>query len=98
MFQDSEGNVIKGLSLNSILASGVPGTVAGMFYVSENFGTIDIKSLINPSIHLARKGFVLSDFQAKNLNKYKKKFVKNEEAKKFLQELMDFLKEIFYSN
>ena len=82
MFQDSSGNVIKGLSLNSILASGVPGTVAGMFYVSEKFGTIDIKSLINPSIHLARKGFVLSDFQAKNLNKYKKKFAKNEEAKK----------------
>ncbi len=82
MFQDSSGNVIKGLSLNSILASGVPGTVAGMFYVSEKFGTIDIKSLINPSIHLAKKGFVLSDFQAKNLNKYKKKFAKNEEAKK----------------
>ena len=82
MFQDSSGNVIKGLSLNSILASGVPGTVAGMFYVSEKFGTIDIKSLINPSIHLAEKGFVLSDFQAKNLNKYKKKFAKNEEAKK----------------
>ena len=70
MFQDSSGKVIKGLSLNSILASGVPGTVAGMFYASERFGTIDIKSLINPSINLARKGFVLSDFKAKNLIYY----------------------------
>ena len=33
-------------------------------------------------MNLARKGFVLSDFQAKNLNKYKKKFSKNKEAKK----------------
>ena len=82
MFQDDSGNVIKGLSLNSILASGVPGTVSGMFYASENFGTIDIKSLIQPSIDLAKNGFVLSDFQAKNLNKYKKKFSKNKEAKK----------------
>ena len=52
-----------------------------MFYASEKFGTIDIKSLINPSINLAKEGFVLSDFQAKNLNKYKKKFSKNKDAK-----------------
>ncbi len=81
MFQDNSGNVVKGLSLNSILASGVPGTVSGMFYASENFGTMDIKSLINPSIELARKGFFLSDFQAKNLNKYNEKFSQNKEAK-----------------
>jgi gamma-glutamyltranspeptidase/glutathione hydrolase len=82
MFQTESGKVIKGLSLNSILASGVPGTVSGMFYASEKFGTIDIKSLIKPSIELAKKGFVLSNFQANNLNKYKKKFLKNKEATK----------------
>ena len=82
MFQDNSGKIIKGLSLNSGLASGVPGTVSGMFYASEKFGTIDIKSLISPSINLAREGFVLSDFQANNLNKYEEKFSKNLEAKK----------------
>ena len=81
MFQNDSGKVIKGLSLNSILASGVPGTVSGMFHVSERYGTIKIKNLIKPSIELAKKGFVLSDFQAKNLNKYKQKFSKNKEAK-----------------
>ncbi len=59
MFLDDSGKVIKGLSLNSILASGVPGTVSGMFYASEKFGTINIKSLINPSIELARKRFCI---------------------------------------
>ena len=82
MFQDNSGKVIKGLSLNSILASGVPGTVSGMFYVAENYGTVKIENLITPSIELAKKGFALSDFQAKNLNKYKKKFSKDKEAKK----------------
>ena len=82
MFQDNSGKVIKGLSLNSILASGVPGTISGMFYASEKYGTVNIKELMNPSIELARKGFLLSAFQAKNLNKYKKKFSKNKEAKK----------------
>ena len=83
MFQDNSGKVIKGLSLNSILASGVPGTVSGMFYASENYGTIKIENLINPSIELAKKGFVLSDFQAKNLNKYKKSFQKIKKQKNF---------------
>mgnify|MGYP001294133222 CR=1 FL=1 len=82
MFLDDSGKVIKGLSLNSILASGVPGTVSGIFYAAEKFGTINIKSLIHPSIELAKKGFILSAFQANNLNKYKKKFSKNKEAKK----------------
>ena len=82
MFQDNSGKVIKGLSLDSILASGVPGTVSGMFYALEKFGTSNIETLINPSIDLARKGFVLSDFQASNLNRYKQKFSKDLEAKK----------------
>ena len=91
MFQNDSGKVIKGLSLNSILASGVPGTVSGMFYASERYGTIKIKNLIKPSIELAKKGFVLSDFQAKNLNKYKQKFSKNKEAKEIFTRPNKFL-------
>tara|TARA_B100001564_G_scaffold358019_1_gene375642 strand:- start:184 stop:1875 length:1692 start_codon:yes stop_codon:yes gene_type:complete len=82
MFQDSSGKVIKGLSLNSVLSSGVPGTVSGMFYASERFGKKNIKNLIKPSIDLAKNGFVLSNFQANDLNKFKEKFSKNKEAKK----------------
>ena len=92
MFQDNSGKIIKGLSLNSILASGVPGTVSGMFYASEKFGTVDIKSLINPSIKLAREGFQLSHFQAENLNKHKQKFSKNIEAKEIFSRPNGFSK------
>ncbi len=90
MFQDNSGKVIKGLSLSSILASGVPGTVSGMFYVAENYGTVKIENLIKPSIELAKKGFALSDFQAKNLNKYKEKFSKDKEAKKIFTKANGF--------
>ena len=82
MFQDNYGKVIKGLSLNSILSSGVPGTVSGMFYASERYGKKNIKNLIQPAIDLAKNGFVLSDFHANYLNKFKEKFSKNKEAKK----------------
>ena len=90
MFQDKSGKVIKGLSLNSILASGVPGTVSGMFFASERYGTIEIKNLIKPAIELAKKGFALSDFQAKNLNRYKEKFSKNKEAKEIFTRPNEF--------
>tara|TARA_Y100000816_G_scaffold154778_1_gene110342 strand:- start:3389 stop:5083 length:1695 start_codon:yes stop_codon:yes gene_type:complete len=90
MFQDNSGKVVRGLSLSSILASGVPGTVSGMFYVAEHYGTVKIENLIKPSIELAKKGFALSDFQAKNLNKYKKKFSKDKEAKKIFTKANGF--------
>ncbi len=80
MYLDENGNIIKGLSLNSTLASGVPGTIAGLFYASEKFGSLKIESLIEPSIKLAKNGFTLSEFQSKNINKYKKKFKRNVDA------------------
>ena len=74
MFLNKEGDVIKGLSLNSYLASGVPGTVKGMFKAHNLFGSIPIENLIAPAIKIAKDGFTLSNFQASNFNKYKKNF------------------------
>ena len=74
MFLDADGNVIKNLSLNSYLAAGIPGTVKGMFTIHELFGSKSMDDLISPSVKLASEGFRLSDFQANNFNKYRKKF------------------------
>ncbi len=59
MYLDKEGNVIKGLSTNGHLAVGVPGTVSGMEYAREKYGTLSRAALIAPSIALAEKGFAL---------------------------------------
>jgi gamma-glutamyltranspeptidase/glutathione hydrolase len=59
MYLDKEGNVIKGLSTHGHLAVGVPGTVSGMEYAREKYGTLSRASLIAPSIALAEKGFAL---------------------------------------
>ena len=82
MFLDENGNVIKGLSTSSFLASGIPGTVDGMFKIHKKYGSIPIKKLILPAIHLAEKGFILSKFQAEYFNKNRDKFSKNPETKK----------------
>nr|CUV16037.1 gamma-glutamyltranspeptidase [Ralstonia solanacearum] len=59
MYLDKDGNVIKGLSTKGHLAVGVPGTVSGMEYAREKYGTRSRTELIAPAIRLADKGFAL---------------------------------------
>ncbi|HTU66680.1 MAG TPA: gamma-glutamyltransferase [Steroidobacteraceae bacterium] len=59
MYLDATGNVVPDLSTRGYLAVGVPGTVAGLEYAREKYGTKPRESLIAPSIALAEKGFVL---------------------------------------
>src|SRR5215475_3839023 len=59
MYLDKEGNVIKGQTTIGWLAVGVPGTVSGLEYAREKYGTMTRASLIEPSIELADNGFVL---------------------------------------
>tara|TARA_B100000989_G_scaffold72397_1_gene50780 strand:+ start:1369 stop:3018 length:1650 start_codon:yes stop_codon:yes gene_type:complete len=82
MYLNSEGDVIKGLSLESYLASGTPGTVAGLIQLHKDEASIPLEKLIAPAIVLADEGFQLSAFQAQYLNKHANKFKKNKEAQK----------------
>src|SRR5215468_4942823 len=59
MYLDSSGNVIKGASTKGHLAVGVPGSVAGLEYAREKYGTRSRGALIAPAIGFAEHGFVL---------------------------------------
>ena len=59
MYLDSAGNVVKGASTKGHLAVGVPGTVAGLEYAREKYGTRSRGALIAPAISFAQRGFVL---------------------------------------
>ncbi|HEY1397046.1 gamma-glutamyltransferase [Roseateles sp.] len=59
MYLDKDGNVVKGLSTHGHLAVGVPGTVSGMEYAREKYGTMKRPALIAPAIALADRGFAL---------------------------------------
>jgi gamma-glutamyltranspeptidase / glutathione hydrolase len=59
MYLDKDGNVVKGLSTNGHLAVGVPGSVSGLEYAREKYGTMKRDTLLAPAIALADKGFVL---------------------------------------
>src|SRR6202045_603152 len=59
MYLDKDGNVIKGLSTIGWLAVGVPGTVSGLEYARNKYGTMTLAALIEPAIELAEDGFIL---------------------------------------
>jgi gamma-glutamyltranspeptidase/glutathione hydrolase len=59
MYLDKDGNVIKGLSTKGHLAVGVPGSVSGMEYAREKYGTMSRADLIAPAIQFAEQGFAL---------------------------------------
>ncbi|MGK7391728.1 MAG: gamma-glutamyltransferase [Candidatus Cyclobacteriaceae bacterium M2_1C_046] len=75
MYQDSAGNVIENLSRRGHLASGVPGTVAGMVSAHERFGSLPWNILIQPAIDLALDGFVLTEREANGLNSNLDEFI-----------------------
>jgi gamma-glutamyltranspeptidase/glutathione hydrolase len=75
MFLGKNGNVIEGKSTATAFASGVPGTLAGLFAVHNKFGSLAIAEILAPVIALAKKGVVVTDFQAKSLADYRATFI-----------------------
>jgi len=75
MYLDKDGNPLLNLSQNGHLASGVPGTVAGLF-ASHKYGKLGFVALIQPAIELAEKGFVITAAEARSLNGSKSAFEK----------------------
>ncbi|MEP6711422.1 MAG: gamma-glutamyltransferase [Ferruginibacter sp.] len=75
MYLDSAGNAVAALSQEGRLASGVPGTIAGLF-ASMKYAKLNFKTLIAPAILLAEKGFAITEAQAQSFNSTKAEFIR----------------------
>jgi len=60
MYLDENKKVIPYRSLVGYQASGVPGTVMGMWQAHQRFGSLPWPQLLQPAIDLAEKGFAVS--------------------------------------
>ncbi|EIV7687047.1 gamma-glutamyltransferase [Salmonella enterica] len=70
MFLDEQGNPDSKKSLTSPLASGTPGTVAGLSLALEKYGSLPLSSVVRPAIKLAQEGFIVNDALADDLKTY----------------------------
>jgi gamma-glutamyltranspeptidase / glutathione hydrolase len=57
MYQDSEGNVIPGLSVDGALAAGIPGEPAALAHIANIYGQLPLSRSLAPAIRAARNGF-----------------------------------------
>ena len=75
MYLDKDGNVIPQLSTQGMLASGVPGTLAGIFEAQAKFGKLKPKQVLQPVIDLARNGYVVTKNQGESLRMHRQIFI-----------------------
>ncbi len=68
MYLGETKEVIAGLSQRGHLATGVPGTVAGLAESHKKYGSLPWAALVQPAIDLALNGFTLTEKEAENLN------------------------------
>jgi gamma-glutamyltranspeptidase/glutathione hydrolase len=64
LFQDKNGQVIPGLSTDSWLSVGTPGSPAGLEYARVKYGSMARAELMAPAIRLAREGFAIGQGDA----------------------------------
>nr|WP_283627100.1 gamma-glutamyltransferase [Alteromonas macleodii] len=70
MYLDEQGDVKPYESLFGAKASGIPGTVAGMWAAHKKYGTLDWERLLAPAVDLAEQGFVVHEKLANNIDHY----------------------------
>ncbi|MBS1519064.1 MAG: gamma-glutamyltransferase [Bacteroidetes bacterium] len=74
MYLDKDGKIINDLSTTGSLASGTPGSVAGMLFALERYGSMDRKEILKYAIDLADTGFFIEEGLANSLNNYQQDF------------------------
>ena len=76
MYLNKEGDFVPELSQEGTTSAGVPGSVAGLIYALEKYGTMPLAEAIQPAIDLAKNGWILNERDARyiwgNMSVFKK--------------------------
>ena len=65
MYLNEAGEFIPELSQEGTTSAGVPGSVAGLIYALEKYGTLPLTEVIQPAINLAKNGWKLEERDAR---------------------------------
>lgn len=98
MYLDEQGNFVPEKSQFGYLSCGVPGSVAGLLYALDKYGTMMRKEVMSPAINLSENGFMIEKDLAASLNYHFDEFSEFPETKKvFTKDGLNYFEgEIFY--
>jgi gamma-glutamyltranspeptidase/glutathione hydrolase len=65
MYLNETGEFLPELSQEGTTSAGVPGSVAGLIYALEKYGTLPLAEVIQPAIDLAKNGWLLEERDAR---------------------------------
>jgi gamma-glutamyltranspeptidase/glutathione hydrolase len=71
MYLDADGNALDSLSTRGALAAGVPGSVAGLYALWEEYGSLPWSELVTTAARLADTGFVVDAFLSRTIDAYR---------------------------
>ena len=74
IYLDDYGNYVSDLSQTGATSVGVPGSVAGLIYALEKYGTLSLEKVIQPAIDLAENGWELDTYSSKSFANTLEKF------------------------
>ncbi|MEM8722221.1 MAG: gamma-glutamyltransferase [Cyanobacteria bacterium P01_G01_bin.39] len=86
LYLDDQGNLIEDLSTDDYLAVGIPGTVKGLNYALDKYGTMERSQIIEPAIELADQGYILQQGDVDIYRAGKERLLEPEAARIFLQD------------
>ncbi len=72
MYLDKDGNVNRDLAVNGPLSAGIPGNVAAMEHIVNNYGKLTLAQNLAPAIRIAEEGFPAYDKFVRGLASKKK--------------------------
>jgi gamma-glutamyltranspeptidase / glutathione hydrolase len=81
MYLDAQGKVRPNASLEGHLAAGVPGTIAGLAAAHRQYGKLPWRTVVAPSIRLAREGFIVSELYTEQAKSKQKLLASNPAAR-----------------
>ncbi len=81
MYLDAQGKVRPNASLEGHLAAGVPGTISGLAAAHRKYGKLPWRTVVAPSIRLAREGFKVSELYTEQAKSKQKLLASNPAAR-----------------